>query len=131
VYKDPETQQEKILILICAKNTIDKRILALRENIKSHHMAFSKPRHSLTASETFPDPPEPSKAVSNSSAKSLVSTLIATKVEAKETLPFLNTETEHQSLISKYQISSGTFSKMDCSASFSTANIYQSIIKAK
>jgi hypothetical protein len=83
------------------------------------------------ASETFPDPPEPSKAVSNSSAKSLVSTLIATKVEAKETLPFVNTETEHQSLISKYQISSGTFSKMDCSASFSTANIYQSIIKAK
>jgi hypothetical protein len=122
VYKDPETQQEKVLILICAKNTIDKRIIALREKIKSHHMAFSKPRHSI-ASETFPDPPEPSKAVSNSSAKSLVSTLIATKVEAKETLPFVNTETEHQSLISKYQISSGTFSKMDCSASSSTANI--------
>ncbi len=94
-------------------------------------MASSKPRHSLTASETFPDPPEPSKAVSNSSAKSLVSTLIATKVEAKETLPTVNTGTEHQSLISKDQISSGTFSEMDCSASSSTANIYQSKINAK
>jgi hypothetical protein len=30
-------------------------------------LASSKPRHSLTASETFPEPPEPSKATSNSS----------------------------------------------------------------
>ncbi len=54
-------------LTVGGNNIIDKRITKLGEQLKSHHLASSKPKHSLTASEKFPERPEPSKATSNSS----------------------------------------------------------------